>query len=549
MLAKWTRAISTGALLLLAFLVIAVCSPPPQPEPPTEVKPASTETVTQDQGKDSEPDSGQRESEFVDPKPMASGEPTAEVVQQPVQEAETAVEVEHSQMFYDRHFGAAVASLEERAYLADVVVRANLVSAANDVLTFTAIEYLKGSGPTAFTVSATTANRNTQWDASEAILFLSDSTNAGGDSGTRSTDTTFDFVDSTEFDYSGGDDTQGPFAASSYAGDLGDGYTIDTQNPVWTPAKGQSSGTRSTGGSTGYIAEAETPAGDVFPTFTLEELREIIAWIEGGEGIEGYEECVLWGLRDIRYWRDWNAHEGPLPDVEGPLQAESGVVGVDIRQTSFVDLRSPYSKRWLEGDDAKYFTIYNVDDDDVASNGYGYEIAAVRPLPAGEYRIWPGIQHGYFQPCDYIPSDIDPSTVETGNFSFNVVVTAPEGTVWEALFDPDATGFSSGGGELTPVTYTANSITSTITALKYENGKVVLETDPFNNLSGLHLHLIRLDGTIDLALPRNSATRHAANKRLTWDVPDAPWADGDKLMLRLTSVALPNSPPEDSSGR
>ena len=142
-----------------------------------------------------------------------------------------------------------------------------------------------------------------------------------------------------------------------------------------------------------------------------------------------------------------------------------------------------------------------------------------------------------------IPCDINPSTI-AGTGSHKVIkVAAPEGTVYEALFDPDVIGFSWSGGALIPATFTANEKTSTIMTLKYEDGKVVLETDPFHSLSGLHLQIIKQNGTIGIAVSGNSATQDEANKRLTWDVPDAPWSDGDKLMLRLTSAALPNRPP------
>ncbi len=77
MLAKWTRAISTGALLLLAVLVIAVCSSPSQPERFAEMEPALTETVTPDQGPGGEPATEEREGGFRDPEPMATAEPTA----------------------------------------------------------------------------------------------------------------------------------------------------------------------------------------------------------------------------------------------------------------------------------------------------------------------------------------------------------------------------------------------------------------------------------------------------------------------------------------
>ena len=92
---------------------------------------------------------------------------------------EVEVEVVEEAEIENGHLGKfppslTVASIEERILLSDVVVRANLVSAANDVLIFDAVEYLRGTGPQQFTVSAKTAGRNTQWDSHEAILFLSD---------------------------------------------------------------------------------------------------------------------------------------------------------------------------------------------------------------------------------------------------------------------------------------------------------------------------------------------------------------------------------------
>ena len=47
---------------------------------------------------------------------------------------------------YDDFHGAATASLEERIYLADVIVRATLESTGDGELRFRAVEYLKGSG-------------------------------------------------------------------------------------------------------------------------------------------------------------------------------------------------------------------------------------------------------------------------------------------------------------------------------------------------------------------------------------------------------------------
>ena len=104
-----------------------------------------------------------------------------------------------------RPFGAATASVSERIYVSDVIVVARMVSDSNGVLTFRAIEYLKGTGPNSFTVPST-SGRNTQWDNRNAILFL----NTGSSSTTRGTDSvasrsgrssgttpTFQFADTT----------------------------------------------------------------------------------------------------------------------------------------------------------------------------------------------------------------------------------------------------------------------------------------------------------------------------------------------------------------
>ena len=454
------------------------------------------------------------EQELVVEANYGTGEPEQEMV------------VEATGLF-DLHFGSAVASLEERVYLADVIVRATLVSAANDVLTFTAVEYLKGRGPTRFTVSAATANRNTKWDDNEAILFLSTSS-VSEDVATGQSSTTFEFADTTVFDYF--PDEPNAHSATSYTGGLADGFTIDSANPVWTPAETAAgvSGAGGNSGSTEYIAASESTTGGTLPTFTLEELKEHIDWVTGGEGIDGYDECVRFGLRDIRYWRDWEEYHGePLADEGSALQAESGMKDVDILETTHVDIRGPYAKLWLEGRDAEYFTYYVVDDDAEPTNGYSYEIAAGRPLPAGQYRIWPAIQHGFFQACNYLTS--------LRQYFYDVIVTAPEETVFEAFFDPNTMGYGSGGGVLDPASFTVEGANVTINSLEYENDEIVLTLSPFKTLAGYVLYI--LDGLgNDVVLAGVDAKVDAAKGTLAWAVDEAPWADGDELMVRVRTA-------------
>ena len=148
----------------------------------------------------------------------------------PEEEAVVEVEVE-AHGIYDDFYGAAVASIEERIFLSDVIVQAVLVSAGDGILHFRALGYLMGIGPEEFSVAAVTEGRDTSWDGHEAVLFLLD-----GGMGSAS----FRFADTTTFlDYRFLDDATA--IRYSYAGELPPGDTIGANNPVWLPAESPSS--------------------------------------------------------------------------------------------------------------------------------------------------------------------------------------------------------------------------------------------------------------------------------------------------------------------
>ena len=171
---------------------------------------------------------------------------------------------------YDDFMGAATASIEERIWLSGVVVRATLQSATNGVLKFTAVEYLKGTGPNTFSVAASTEGRPTQWDSQEAVLFLK-RTPAGS---TRSS-SSFEFIDTTEWKF-GEENWVEP---SEYTGSLPEGYTVSSRNPVWLPTASSSP------------ARSNLLAGDG-TSVSLTDLREKITWIDGGAGVDDYEKCI-----------------------------------------------------------------------------------------------------------------------------------------------------------------------------------------------------------------------------------------------------------------
>ena len=435
-------------------------------------------------------------------------------------------------------YGASVASVEERIYLADTIVRALFVSAGDGSITFDALEYLKGTGPVRFNVSASTVGRDTRWDGKEAILFLQEagSEDASGQSGSGGA--TFEFADTTSFDYGFG-------GLTSYAGDLSGGHSIDSANPVWLPSDsaGGAAVGRSGTAKQEFVEAAQSVLGEASPTISLADLKAKIAWIEGGEGIAGYEECIRSSLSYIRWVRDKEAYERePFVLHRITRRFESGTApGVDIETGPGEHkhlIRLPnYVRLWITGKDAALFSARVMDNDTDPTNGHTELFTFARPLPAGTYEMVARMQLPKFQACGYLP--------QYSRIANVVVLTAPAGTVFEAFFDPVAKGFDAVEGRLEPATFAANGKVWTLKALMYENGKVVLETDPFHDLSGLRLDLIKLDGTIDVSLVGDSATQNATNKTLMWEVSNAPWADGDKLMLRLSdpSAASPTPTP------
>ena len=336
----------------------------------------------------------------------------------------------------------------------------------------------------------------------------------------RSANASFEFTDTTTFQYL-------PDGATEYTGALSDGYAIDSANPVWLPSENQGLGRSTTGG---YVEALKTVTGDSpSPTITLAELKAKIAWIEGGEGIEGYGTCILESLNLIRYGRDAEAFlDESWPENSETLEWASGEAAPKYLNDMYKNVHKTdaYYDVWVAGVDEALFEAITIDDDTDPTNGYQRGWSTVRPLIVGSYNVEVYTRPAKYNVCDYSSG---PHT------TFTVTVTAPLGTVHEALFDPTATGFTSQGGELEPATFTADGVASTVEALKYENGEVVLKLNPFNALTGLHLLFIEMDGSFGLVLSASSATAGT----LTWSVAEAPWESGDQLMLRITSTAPP----------
>ncbi len=153
----------------------------------------------------------------------------------------------------------------------------------------------------------------------------------------------------------------------------------------------------------------------------------------------------------------------------------------------------------------------------------------VRPLPQGTYKFY-----FFYRPKEYIICDGVPELEKKREEVF-VTVTAPDGAVHEAFFDPVAIGTAVGAdasnGVLDPKAFKVGQVSTSLQSLKWEGGSTTLSLSAAVSLSGHALDFIALDGTVAHSLDGGAAT--VSGNALTWSVASQPWKAGDKLMLRI----------------
>ncbi len=445
-------------------------------------------------------------------------------------------------------------SIEEQIFSSDVIVRATLQSAtaatetlpsdpgvastyqAVQELRFTVHEYLQGSGPTALLVVVRGADgypteaaaradaayavqvRVTTWDSRQAVLFLETPARPY-------TPAAWQFVLSN-YD-------QSPWA-----------YSVDTLSRAWLPAQDPP-------------AEGVTPTDFITdgtptppPTITLVDLRARIAALaaelKAGEGVDGFRECILIRIGHARHRRA----EPWTPPLEAATVGSGSAAGTDVSRAAYRYDDPQYSRYWLSGSDSGRFHPLVIDADGVPSTGYDHSLATTRPLPNGTYHVRYNWQHPSEIPCGFAPDD--------SYDDFTVTVTAPTGTVHEALFDPAALGRGVVGrdaahGVLSPAVVgtaggaAASGATSgtsaTLRRLTWDAGQLRLDVSG-TTLAGQQLELIRLDGTVGLTLRGDAAiaTVTAGGHELRWPVCTQPWQPGERLMLRIRAAPAGDPP-------
>ncbi len=451
-------------------------------------------------------------------------------------------------------------SLERQILDADTIVVATFVSATPgvrtkshtpgvtsympvQVLQFQGSEYLKGTGPTEFTVEVPTlevqytdlyetrekaveiatqqiSNRDASYDSRPGVLLLYgplSSTTSGGDStaegaSIESSGNAFNFV-------------LGNVRQESWK------YSINTLERGWMPAKELSSdgsdrarAVSETSSDSEYITEGSKQPPEVI---TLADLRSKIAGMEArltvGEGIDGYRECIDSELRNERHFRGKprTVETFSLPTGSDP---EVHIFHRSTKRRGH-EVYTNYSEA---GPNAEYFKTLIIDDDEEPSNGYYYTIGPNRPLPAGDFEVIFVRQLPIDQPCDFLAQTYPIS---------QVTVTAPAGTLHESFFDPVAIGTGVGAdgtnGVLSPTSFTVGGTATEMTGLNWENNQVVLTLSPHASLTNHVLDFIELDGSVSLSLRSHDGTQDSAAGTHTWTVPTQPWHNGDLLMLRI----------------
>ena len=467
--------------------------------------------------------------------------------------------------------------MQQKIFEKDLIVKATMTSLSSEVVVdvdgkyrvalkfnFEVNEYLKGTGPSSVVAvwvdgrlydtredaeraeAETLAQRDDQWDNRTAIVFMYDVPSGFG----TSLDAQFQLPDHFLLAF-----------GHRYFHD--DRYSLhSTRYKAWLPA---ASGAGSTGDAQEFLLDVPPPTGTA-PTITLGDLKSRIAGVtaefDGGDGSEAYETCVREKYeieQVIRYFREEEDTDAYDKSPQDSSLASGQPADTELHQRqnggAYPDTKA---KTWLEGRDADLFTVVQGEPTAVDFDGDGNftagsdgiefteTFATARPLPSGEYEIvrkevWPR-----YLPCNYVLDN-----------EWTITVTAPEGTLHEAFFDPvtDGTAVAADdtNGVLKPAAFTdADGAAAAIERIEWAAGTVKLKLTPDDALAGHVLDIIELDGTVPLSLHADDATVDAANDTLSWSVGSQPWEDGDELMLRVgrgpcwNDTAVPN--PADNPG-
>ena len=427
--------------------------------------------------------------------------------------------------------------LNERVFDAAVIARATLISTnatAENIGTdeggstvyrgllefkFRILEYLKGTGDGELVVFVTDQldrtyatmdlaleaaqswerDRDTRWDDREALIFAEEPVGSSGQV------------------------TRYAFGPYGYI----EAYALDSGNRVWLPSVSSGASGNAPSDDTRFLLEepdggASTTGTGQPETISVSEMKSLIArlekWRKDGEGIEGYLECIRASFAE-ELVINGKKERGVSLRSEYDYYLDSGLPARTVIEDGH-PANGSFGRVWIEGRDEALF-----------SYGDG-ALRTMRPLPTGKYFVYPNYQASRLIPCGYHPAEYKNMA------TWFVNVTAPNGTLHEAFFDPVTVGSAiaadATNGVLKPMSFTdGNNASATLQRVAWEGGTVKLKLSPHTGLANHVVDFIAMDGKVLLSLDADEATVDAANNTLSWPVSSQPWKDGDKLMLRI----------------
>ena len=272
------------------------------------------------------------------------------------------------------------------------------------------------------------------------------------------------------------------------------------------------------------------------PTITLDELRARISALN--QAIAGrsdeYIDCLRYKAEREREVLHLKGTQGgdyfyyrEDRDIESGMPRDTHIYTGPLAYLATDEVEPEERDRYvMAGRDPQYFR-----------GAWPGEIFLKRPLPQGTYRV----NHAYL-PAVMIPCGASVPEDEMGRMELFVNVTAPDGTLHEAFFDPVTVGAAvaadSANGMLEPRIFTdANGVPAVIWRIAWEAGTVTLALLPYTGIADRTVDFIALDGSVALSLAVADAEVDTATGTLTWKVESQPWQSGDKLMLRISATA------------
>ena len=485
------------------------------------------------------------------------------------------------------HFSMATqspASTEELVFLSEIVARVRLVSAEPGsrlyrdgqqrpvfVFRFRVVEYLKGSGDDELTVNliaespdgpfagyhytgasptptpdaeealrtakSRLAQRDARWDNREALIFLNPSTIPGESgayefTGRYTTTALYNYAVTSEYNRAWLPATA---PSKDAVADAAIDAALDSSEPHYLTGEPFDAGQPQ---APGAVAEFVSPPESSAAAISLSGIKSLIqaneVMLAKGEGVPGYEDCVKDKFKFDAMYKKYPPQMSFLERHISSGRPAGHRLWHNPRRSRLGELY--YERWWTAGPDSDLFAHRIIDDpDNNPATGYATEHVTLRPIPKGEYKVFVNDQPAPWAPCDYNPE------VSNNLRDMTIHVTSPDGTLYEAFFDPAAIGDGAGAdkdnGVLKPTAFSlSDGSSASLQSIAWRPSAVEMRLSPHTRLANHHADFIALDGSVALRLDFDDAseTGAGANRALRWNVCVQRWSDGDLLMLRLS---------------